>query len=105
MYAVPKSATSLSKDRPKAQQHYDSMGIEAQGVLAPPNRILLVDDFVARGATLIGACSRIVEAYPEADVRGFAAVRTMTGAEIDNMLSPVVGEIRLDALGESHRAP
>jgi hypothetical protein len=50
---LPKSATSLAKDRPKAVEHFDS--IEVQAVFSEPKEILLVDDVGTRGATFLGA--------------------------------------------------
>jgi adenine/guanine phosphoribosyltransferase-like PRPP-binding protein len=81
------------------------MAVDAQGVLEPPTRIVLVDDFVTRGATLVGACSRVAEAFPGAEIRAFAAVRTMTGSEITELVQPVAGEIRLEDNGETFRDP
>jgi adenine/guanine phosphoribosyltransferase-like PRPP-binding protein len=103
--AVPKSATSAPRDRPRARRHYDSIVAEPQGAIDPPRRIVVVDDFVTRGATLLGACSRVAEVFPRADVRSFAAVRTMTDVEIVGMVDPVVGEIAPEASGETRRRP
>jgi hypothetical protein len=104
-YAVPKSATALPEDRPRARDHYESMAVNTQGALQPPGRIVIVDDFVTRGATFVGSCSRIAEVFPDADVTAFAAVRTMTGVEIDKLVEPTIGEIRLQSNGETFRAP
>jgi len=90
--AVPKSAFQQAADRATLQQHFDSMQVD---VLNPsPTHIVLVDDIVTRGTTLLAAASRIAEAYPNAEVRAFAAVRTMSRQDIDTMESPCVGTIR-----------
>lgn len=103
--AVPKSATSLPHLRPRARRHYDSMSVDAQLNLRPPQRIVVVDDVVTRGSTLLAACSRLADTFPDASVTAFAAERTMTNAEIVDMLEPTVGEIRIDAYGETFRDP
>jgi len=104
-FAVAKSATALPGQRPKAKDHYASIAVDTQGVLQPPRRIVVVDDFVTRGATFIGSCSRIAEAFPDVEVKGFAAVRTMTGAEVDELVVPTIGAISLRGNGETFRAP
>jgi len=55
--ALPKAATSDAANRPKAAAHYDSMKV--QKVLSEPEEILLVDDIVTRGATLLGAANKL----------------------------------------------
>jgi adenine/guanine phosphoribosyltransferase-like PRPP-binding protein len=81
------------------------MVVDTQGALQKTSRIVVVDDFVTRGATFIGSCSRIAEVFPGADITAFAAVRTMTGAEVDALVQPATGEIRLLINGETFRTP
>lgn len=50
---VAKSAYAAPADRPGALEHYDSMDV--QPTLVAARRLLLVDDVVTRGATLLGA--------------------------------------------------
>jgi hypothetical protein len=47
-----KSATSTPQNRPKATDHYNSLDVQRR--LSEPREILLVDDIVTRGATLLG---------------------------------------------------
>lgn len=93
VHAVKKSAYQVAKDRPTAFDHYDSFAVDV--VTPPPRRVLLIDDVVTQGSTLLAAGSRIAEAYPQAEVRAFAVVRTMTRQNIDKLLAPCVGEITL----------
>jgi orotate phosphoribosyltransferase len=58
IHRLPKSATSKASDRPKAIDHYNSFGI--QKILSEePKEILLVDDVITRGATMLGAANRL----------------------------------------------
>lgn len=92
--AVPKAAFSAPEDRPKAIDHFDTIGVHLQ--LEPMERIILVDDIITRGATMLGAASRLAEAYPEAEIRGFAMVRTMSRPEAFVQIEdPCLGHIRI----------
>lgn len=98
-----KAATSLAPDRPTAIQHYESMGV--QKVIPEPTEILLVDDVVTRGATLLGAANRLADAFPGARIRGFAMMRTISqAAEFVNVVDPKVGAITLNG-GRTTRRP
>jgi predicted amidophosphoribosyltransferase len=56
---VRKAAWSTPDSRPLPQEHYESM--EIQKTLSEPSDILLIDDIITRGATLLGAASRLAE--------------------------------------------
>jgi hypothetical protein len=100
---VRKSATAAASDRPKADEHYRTMAAEAtlDHTLA---RIAVVDDVITRGATLIAAVSRVKDVFPDADVGGFALVRTMSVGDIAQLVDPAAGEIEVID-GESFRRP
>ncbi|MCS4538987.1 MAG: hypothetical protein HYY67_09040 [Thaumarchaeota archaeon] len=101
---VPKAALSEPKDRPTAAQHYATMSI--QGSLSKPDEIVLIDDVVTRGATLLGAANRLVDAFPGTRIRAFAAMRTISNpAEFENWYTPCVGTIELRESGDTLRRP
>lgn len=101
--AVPKSAFAASGERPDVSQHFESMAVE--GLLVRAKRITIVDDVITKGATLLAAASRVQEAFPEAEVRAFALLRTMgLVEEIDQIVDPCVGTITL-VRGDSVRHP
>lgn len=101
--AVPKSAFAPAGERPDARRHFETMAVERS--LLRPRRITVVDDIVTKGATLLAAASRIQEAFPEAEVRAFALLRTMgLVEEIDKIVDPCTGTITL-VRGEVVRAP
>ena len=109
---VPKSAFAKPGERPDVQRHYDSLAVDS--MTPAPTHILLLDDVVTQGCTLLAAASRVAEAYPRAHVRAFALVRTMSGVEVDHveglrpgtLLSPCVGTIEFRAdNGRASRSP
>ena len=97
---VPKSAYQPSGKRPTALRQYQTMSVERQ--LVATERIALVDDFVTKGNTLLGGASRLKRAFPEAEVRAFALIRTLGfQLEIDHLVDPCLGTIRAE--GEAAR--
>jgi hypothetical protein len=101
---VQKAATSQPSNRPTASIHYESFGV--QKILSEPEEILLVDDVITRGATLLGAASRIKEAFPNAKVRALAIVRTISPPDIfKRTLDPCIGRIELLGTGVTKRRP
>ncbi|HEY3155368.1 MAG TPA: hypothetical protein VGK76_01910 [Candidatus Eisenbacteria bacterium] len=101
---VPKSAFAAAGERPTAKTHLESL--TAEGELARPARIAVVDDVVTKGATLLAVASLVQDLFPEADVRAFAMLRTMgLQPEVDRILEPCVGTIHLTVWGEADRQP
>jgi len=102
--AVPKSAFAAPGERPLPHRHYETMRVK-RGLLDAPARVTLVDDFVTKGATLIAAASRLKEAFPGAEVRAFALVRTMgLVRDIEKMGDPCRGRITFDG-ASANRQP
>jgi predicted amidophosphoribosyltransferase len=107
--AVRKSATAPPGARPTVVKHYDSFAIECADPLpilpSGPGHIVLIDDVVTKGRTLLAAAARLHETYPSARIRAFALLRTMGMVSgVDRLLDPCVGEIRWRA-GDAHRFP
>jgi hypothetical protein len=101
--AVRKSATAAPGERPTVNLHYDSFFIERPAI--PPERIVLIDDVVTKGRTLLAAATRIHEAFPCAQIRAFALVRTMGFLPgVQQLLDPCKGVIRWRS-GDAHRSP
>ena len=100
---VPKSAFAAPGERPTAADHFSSMVVGQ--VLAAPRRILLVDDVVTRGTTLLAAASRVRERFADVEVRGFALVRTESYADLTAIQDPVEGRIELEPSGLTRRIP
>jgi len=92
--AVPKSAFAAAGTRPKPVDHYDS--IEGTRMVADRTLLCLIDDVITKGATLLGAATRLQQTFPEANVIAFALLRTLGFVEdIDGMVEPAVGTVTL----------
>jgi hypothetical protein len=103
MHAVPKSATAAPGGRPTVARHYESFLIERTE--RAPDSVLLVDDVITKGRTLLAAAARVQEAFPDARIRAFALLRTMGMIPgVNQLLAPCKGEIRWKA-GDAHRSP
>ena len=100
---VIKSAWARGPDRPRAKQHFESMTMERS--LIRPHRVVLIDDVVTRGATFLGAASRVQSEVTDAEIRALALMRAITDREVEAIRDPVVGAIELDGSGESWRRP
>jgi len=101
---VPKAATSLPENRPWPRDHYNSLRVVE--TLKEPDEILLVDDVVTRGATLIGAANRLIEAFPETTIRAFAVMRTISNStQFEQLNDPCIGNITLRSFGDTIRRP
>ncbi len=75
--ALRKAARTDPSDRPTPKEHIDTTSVQSQ-ISEQPSEILLVDDIITRGATLLGAANRLAEVFPTAQIRGFAAMRTIS---------------------------
>ena len=94
----------MPNERPTTIEHYESMIVKER--LSRPAEILLVDDVVTRGATLLGAANRLAEVFPQTRIRAFAAMRTISNPdEFDKVYVPCVGTIELRESGDTLRRP
>ncbi len=101
---VVKAASSPASERPTAEQHYDSLIV--QGALSKPEEIVIIDDIITRGATLLGCANRLADAFPECKIRAFAAMRTISNSdEFQSVYSPCIGTITLSPSGQTFRRP
>ena len=101
---VPKAAWSTPEKRPLPHEHYESM--EIQKPLSEPKNILLIDDIITRGSTLLGAASRLAEVFPSAHICAFAVMRAITNeCDFEKEYCPIVGTIYLRTEGDTLRRP
>jgi hypothetical protein len=102
-FPVRRSATAFNADRPTLQQHYDSFSVP--NVSSAPASIVLVDDVITKGRTILAAAARLHEAFPNSDIRAFALVRTMGFLQqVTHFLEPCQGVVRW-AGGDARREP
>lgn len=101
--AVPKSSTAARGARPTVSCHFESFLMERSSV--DPETVVLIDDVITKGRTLLAAAARIREAFPHAQIRAFALLRTMGFiAGVEQLLDPCRGEIRWQR-GDARRIP
>ena len=102
-YSVTKSATAPRAARPTVQQHYDSFVVVTAATAVP--RILLIDDVITKGRTMLAAAARLRSALPNADIRGFALIRTQGYLHnLEHLVEPCHGVVRW-AGGDARREP
>jgi hypothetical protein len=118
-HAVKKSAFAAAGERPTVLEHYASFALEhavwGRAPIGSSNlagehrwcelRLTLVDDVITRGRTLLAAAARLHAAFPRADVRAFALLRTLGPDEtLFRILDPCEGEVRWVS-GDARRHP
>jgi hypothetical protein len=99
---VRKSATAPARGRPTVQQHYESFCVDTSVITNP--RLVLVDDVITKGRTLLGAAARLQSALPQADLRAFALIRTVGLRPVEHLLDVCQGVVRW-AGGDARREP
>jgi hypothetical protein len=102
--AVTRSATALLGERPTVRQHYESFAVGTTRGRSP-HRIVLIDDVITKGRTLLAAAARLRREFPHADIRAFALVRTLGFlGRLDRLLAPCEGVVYW-ARGDARREP
>jgi hypothetical protein len=96
--ALTKAAWAETRDRPTVEAQCESLAVERP--LDLPGAVVLVDDVVTRGATLLGCARHLRRLRPELDVAAFAMIRTISAPEkFERILSPCAGTISLGPNG------
>ncbi len=74
--ALEKQSSHSPGNRLTPTEHYNTMVVQRR--LTAPARILLVDDVITTGATFLGSALLMKEAYPDIEIKTFAAMRTIS---------------------------
>jgi len=98
------SSKCLPQDRPDPQEHYDSIAIRERD-LSEPEEILLIDDVIAQGATVMGCANRLNDLFPKCNIRAFAAVRVISQPDsFKKFYAPYMGVVALYPNGKAQRS-
>lgn len=89
--AVAKSAGN--PDRPPLAEHLASLAVQKS--FRPPSRLLLVDDVVTSGTTLMACMQRLADAFPGVPIAAFVLARVQSQGEPAHVFEPIVEEISL----------
>jgi predicted amidophosphoribosyltransferase len=101
--SVERSSSAWMWERPTVQQHYQSFAVIPSP--RPPTEIVLIDDVITKGRTLVAAAMRLHEAFPKADIRAFALVRTMgLILDVERLFDPCDGVIHWNGK-DAYREP
>ena len=73
---IPSSSRSPPGQRPTAIKHYETVKIKEP--THDIGDIILVDDVVTTGATILGVASKLADRFPNITIKAFAAVRTIS---------------------------
>ena len=96
--AVRKSAFAPAGERPSVLEHYRSFAVQWTGIRRRPGpapRLILVDDVITRGRTVLGAAARLREAFPGSEIRAFGLMRTLGRGEVPwRNPDPCEGQVR-----------
>lgn len=100
---VDRSSAAWTWQRPTVREHYRSITV-TQSVSAPA-QVLLVDDVITKGRTLVAAAIRLQEAFPRCRIRAFALLRTMGFVhDIERLIDPCQGQIQWNGV-DAYRDP
>ena len=92
---VRKAAWSKPSERPKVKEHFETMSVQGSISEPPPDQILLVDDIITRGATLLGAANRLAEVLPTARIRAFVGMATISdSSDFVALFKPLIGRVQ-----------
>jgi hypothetical protein len=95
MVEVERSSSAWVWGRPTVQQHFQSFAVIPPVTI--PTEIVLIDDVVTKGRTLLAAAFRLQQSFPQARIGAFALVRTLgLIPDVRRVFDPCRGEIRWD---------
>jgi len=82
--AVRKSAGSI--ERPALREHVASLAVQKR--FMPPSRLVIVDDVVTSGTTMMACAIVLADAFPGVPLTGFALARVQSEGNPGEVLQP-----------------
>lgn len=76
---IRSSKHSKPEDRPTIDEHVATMALDGEPLLVPPARVILVDDLITRGTTMLAALEIARERFADVPIAGFAVGATLLG--------------------------
>lgn len=100
--AITKSSLHYDSDsRPLVTEHYKSLGVSPD--LRPaPTKITLIDDVMTMGRTTSACAQRLMEAFPEVQIKILTMVRTEQ-KDLTELYGPFTGKITTYNSGKTWR--
>lgn len=103
--SMPKAASRRKGDRLTVADHFASLGVSPGFHFDPGAALLLVDDVISSGSTMLACRHRLLESYPSAKIVGFAVARTISEpSQFKSVVEFVTGEIT-EWMGRASRNP
>lgn len=101
--SVDRSSAAWAWQRPTVREHYRSITVTQS--MSAPAQVLLVDDVITKGRTLVAAAIRLHEAFPRSRIRAFALLRTMGFVrDIERLIDPCQGQVQWNGV-DAYRDP
>lgn len=98
LYAIPKSSSAYSAaTRNTIKTNLDSLGVQIQSF--DEKNIIIFDDLLTLGRTTMAAAIKIAQAYPDKNVKIFAAFRTR-GTDRNILVDVKRDSMRLNSAGD-----
>lgn len=101
-YKVKKSSLSTSaEDRLSVDEHFKSMSINTN-LLFQPETVVLVDDVVTQGRTLMAVYRHVNNIFPESCIKSFTPIRSLfASAPYNKTFDPHISRIEYFSSGKT----
>ena len=93
--SVPKSAfQSGAEERPTKKLHCETIACQTPNdSVFPIDKVIIVDDVLTQGRTTYACYEKILERYPNSEIKVFTLIRWNSFTNMTQFVSPTYGEI------------